>query len=101
MARLCERIIEKGEAASEDHAGIPATSEFSLSTPNLLPRVNSLVSIRPFTFLTVRRLEPGGPDEMRPEFVPQVTRASVTEVMVTPFPEVPATDPLAVPPAST
>jgi hypothetical protein len=70
VAQLWERIIEKGEAASEDYAGVPATSEFSLSTPNLLPRVRRLGDIRPFTFLTARLLEPSrNPDEMRSELV--------------------------------
>jgi hypothetical protein len=69
IAQLWERIIEKGEAAADDYVGVPATSEFSLSTPNLLPRVRSLGPVRPFTFLTARLLEPGGPDEMRSELV--------------------------------
>ncbi|MFI5417723.1 MAG: hypothetical protein ACHQ2Y_02330 [Candidatus Lutacidiplasmatales archaeon] len=69
VAQLWERIIEKGEVASEDYAGIPATSEFSISTPNLLPRVRNLGQVRPFTFLTARLLEPGGPDDLRSELV--------------------------------
>jgi hypothetical protein len=70
IAQLWERIIEKGVGAAEDYAGIPATSEFSLSTPNLLPRVRRLGDIRPFTFLTARLLEPSpDPDEMRSELV--------------------------------
>lgn len=69
IAELWERIIEKGDGAAEDYLGIPATSEFSLSTPNLLPRVRNLRGIRPFNFLTARLLEPGGPDEMRSELV--------------------------------
>jgi hypothetical protein len=70
IAQLWERIIEKGEAAAEDYDGIPATSEFSLSTPNLLQRVRRLGNIRPFTFLTARLLEPSkDPDEMRSELV--------------------------------
>jgi hypothetical protein len=69
-AQLWERIIEKGEAASEDYLGVPATSEFSLSTPNLLPRVRRLGQLRPFTFLTARLLEPSrNPDELRSELV--------------------------------
>jgi hypothetical protein len=70
VAQLWERIIEKGAAASDDYAGIPATSEFSLSTPNLLPRVRGLGPIRPFTFLTARLLEPSpDPTEMQSELV--------------------------------
>jgi hypothetical protein len=70
VSELWERIIEKGAGASEDYAGIPATSEFSLSTPNLLPRVRRLGPIRPFTFLTARLLEPSpDQDEMRSELV--------------------------------
>jgi hypothetical protein len=67
---LWERIIEKGTGAADDYVGVPATSEFSLSTPNLLPRVRSLGDVRPFTFLTARLLEPSrDPDEMRSELV--------------------------------
>jgi hypothetical protein len=70
VAQLWEQIIERGEAASEDYAGVPATSEFSLSTPNLLPRVRRLGDLRPFTFLTARLLESSrDPDEMRSELV--------------------------------
>lgn len=70
VAQLWERIIERGIGAAEDYAGVPATSEFSLSTPNLLPRVRRLGDIRPFTFLTARLLEPSrDPDEMRSELV--------------------------------
>jgi hypothetical protein len=70
VARLWEGIIEKGERVSEDYAGVPATSEFSLSSPNLLPRVRRLGEIRPFTFLTARLLEPSrDPDEARSELV--------------------------------
>ena len=72
IASLWERIIEKGAGAADYYAGIPATSEFSLSTPNLLPRVRNLGAIRPFTFLTARLLEPGGPEEMRSELVAYV-----------------------------
>jgi hypothetical protein len=70
VAQLWEQIIEKGEAAAEDYTGVPATTEFSLSTPNLLPRVRRLGDIRPFTFLTARLLEPSKDrDEMRSELV--------------------------------
>jgi hypothetical protein len=70
VAQLWERIIEKGVEAADDYLGIPATSEFSLSTPNLLPRVRQLGDIRPFTFLTARLLEPSkDPDAMRSELV--------------------------------
>jgi hypothetical protein len=72
VVHLWERIIEKGEAASEDYHGVPATTEFFLSTPNLLPRIRRLGDIRPFTFLTARLVEPGGPDEMRSELVAYV-----------------------------
>jgi hypothetical protein len=72
VAKLWERIIEKDEGAFEDYIGVPATSEFSLSTPNLLPRVRRLGEIRPFTFLTARLLEQGGQDEMKSELVAYV-----------------------------
>jgi len=88
VAQLWERIIEKGETASEEYAGIPATSEFSLSTPNLLPRVRRLGDIRPFTFLTARLLEPSrDPDEMRSElvaFVDAKDSAAQAELMAMP-----------------
>lgn len=70
VAQLWERIIEKGIGAADDYLGVPATSEFSLSTPNLLPRVRRLGDMRPFTFLTARLLEPSrDTDEMRSELV--------------------------------
>jgi len=73
VARLWEGIIEKGENVSEDYAGAPATAEFSLSSPNLLPRVRRLGDIRPFTFLTARLLESSkDPDDMQSELVPFV-----------------------------
>ena len=70
VEKLWERIIDKGEAAADDYSGEPATSEFSLATPNLLPRVRKIGDLRPFTFLTARLLEPSrNPDEMRSEMV--------------------------------
>ena len=70
VAQLWERIIEKGPGAADDYLGVPASSEFSLSTPNLLPRVRRLGDLRPFTFLTARLLEPSrDPEEMRSELV--------------------------------
>ena len=88
IAELWEGIIEKGEAASIDYVGIPATSEFSLATPNLLPRVRNLGPIRPFTFLTARLLEPSlDPDEMRSElvaFVDQKDSAGQAALMAMP-----------------
>ena len=69
-ARHWEGIIESGPGAADDYLGVPATSEFSLSTPNLLPRVCRLGDLRPFTFLTARLLEPSrDPEEMRSELV--------------------------------
>jgi hypothetical protein len=63
-------IIENGVEAADDYTGVPATSEFSLSTPNLLRRVRTLGDLRPFTFLTARLLEPSrDPHEMRSELV--------------------------------
>jgi hypothetical protein len=73
VSKLWEAIISRGEAAAEDYAGLPATSPFSLSTPNLLPRVRNLGPIRPFTFLTASLLEPSpDPDEDRSELVAYV-----------------------------
>jgi hypothetical protein len=58
VAKVWEAIIEDGARAGDRFAGIPATSPFALSSPQLLPRVRKLGSIRPFTFLTARLLEP-------------------------------------------
>lgn len=70
LAVLWERIIEKGVDAADDYTGVPATSQFSLTVPNLLPRVRGLGDIRPFTFLTARLLEPAaGPVGMRSELI--------------------------------
>ena len=57
-------------AAFGAYAGVLATSEFSLSIPNLLPRLRRLGDLPSFTFLTARLLEPTrDPDEMFPELV--------------------------------
>jgi hypothetical protein len=37
---------------------LPATAQFALTTPALLPRVATIEGIRPFTFLTIRYLNP-------------------------------------------
>jgi hypothetical protein len=58
VARVWEAIIEDGASAGDRFAGIPATSPFALSSPQLLPRVRRLGSIRPFSFMTARLLEP-------------------------------------------
>jgi hypothetical protein len=64
IRRATNKIVPPGFPA------VPATSEFSLSTPNLLPRVRRLGDLRPFTFLTARLLEPSrDPNEMRSELV--------------------------------
>ncbi len=69
-------------------AGIPATAQFSLSSPSLLLSVHKLGSIRPFTFLTARFLEPSpDPTEDRSElvaFVPTKDGAARTELMQLP-----------------
>jgi hypothetical protein len=70
VAKVWEAIIEDGPNAGDRFAGIPATSPFALSTPQLLPRIRRLGSIRPFGFLTARLLEPGSdPGADRSELV--------------------------------
>ena len=65
-----EAILADGPAAADRFAGVPATAQFSLSSPALLPRVRKLGPIRPFTFLTARFLEPSpDPAEDRSELV--------------------------------
>ena len=42
----------------------PATAQFALTTPALLPRVAKVAGIRPFNFLTIGYLDPAAlPDE--------------------------------------
>ncbi len=88
VADVWEAILADGLAASGRYAGIPATAQFSLSSPALLPRVRKLGPIRPFTFLTARFLEPSpDPTEDRSElvaFVPTKDGAARTELMQLP-----------------
>jgi hypothetical protein len=58
VAKVWEAVIEDGSKAGDRFMGIPATSPFALSSPQLLPRVRKLGPIRPFSFLTARLLEP-------------------------------------------
>jgi hypothetical protein len=60
VTQVWEAIIEDGTKAGDRFAGIPATSPFALSSPQLLPRIRKLGPIRPFGFLTARLLEPSG-----------------------------------------
>lgn len=77
-----------GSNVADRYAGIPATAQFSLSSPALLPRVRKLGPIRPFTFLTARFLEPSpDPTEGRSElvaFVPTKDEAARAELMALP-----------------
>ena len=76
---LWEAILSKGSAAPDYYAGVPATAQFSLSSPALLPRVRKLGPIRPFTFLTARFLEPSAdPFEDRSELVAFVSTKDET-----------------------
>ena len=88
VAEVWEAILADGPAASDRYAGIPATAQFSLSSPALLPRVRKLGPIRPFTFLTARFLEPSpDPTEDRSELVAFVLTkdgAARTELMQLP-----------------
>ena len=59
--RVWERLIrarDDGEEDFGDFAHLPATAQFALTTPALLPRVSKVEGIRPFNFLTVRYLDP-------------------------------------------
>ena len=58
VAEVWEAILSKGSTVPDYDAGVPATAQFLLSSPALLPRVQKLGPIRPFTFLTARFLEP-------------------------------------------
>ncbi|MCI4331369.1 MAG: hypothetical protein L3K19_05930 [Thermoplasmata archaeon] len=74
VAMVWEAIIEEGPRAGDRFAGIPATSPFALSSPQLSRRVRKLGLIRPFTFMTARLLEPSpDPDADRSELVPFVS----------------------------
>ena len=85
VAEVWEAILTDGPAASERYAGFPATAQFSLSSPALLPRVRKLGPIRPFSFLTARFLEPSpDPSEDRSElvaFVPTRDEAARADLM--------------------
>ena len=67
VAQVGEAILSEGTKAPDLFSGIPATAQFSLSSPALLPRVRKLGPIRPFTFLTARFLEPS-PDPTADRF---------------------------------
>ncbi|MGI0052635.1 MAG: hypothetical protein ACRECR_00030, partial [Thermoplasmata archaeon] len=59
--RIWERLIEAaldGEEDFADFAYLPATAQFSLTTPALLPRVSRVDGVRPFNFLTISYLDP-------------------------------------------
>ena len=57
VAGVWENIIV-GNPVANLYAGVPAPGQFSLSSPRLLPRLRKVGSVRPFTFLTARLLEP-------------------------------------------
>ena len=88
VAGVWEAILADGPAAADRFAGVPATAQFSLSSPALLPRVRRLTPIRPFTFMTARFLEPSpDPTEDRSElvaFVPTKDEAERAELMQLP-----------------
>jgi hypothetical protein len=59
--RVWERLMETaldGEEYFSEFAYLPATAQFALTTPALLPRVAQVDGIRPFNFLTIRYLDP-------------------------------------------
>jgi hypothetical protein len=59
--RIWERLIGAaldGDGDFSDFNYLPATAQFALTTPALLPRVDKIEGVRPFNFLTVRYLEP-------------------------------------------
>ena len=80
-------LVTPGTLAGHE-AGIPATAQFSLSSPSLLLRVHKLGAIRPITFLTARFLEPSpDPTEDLSELVSpvptkeQATRAELMRLL--------------------
>ena len=60
--RVWERLIEAtdnpNDNPSEGFERLPATAQFALTTPALLPRVSKVEGIRPFNFITIRYLDP-------------------------------------------
>ena len=60
--RVWERVIEAADNSDSDSSEgfehLPATAQFALTTPALLPRVTKIGGIRPFGFLTIRYLDP-------------------------------------------
>jgi hypothetical protein len=73
IAGVWEAIIEDGPKAGDRFVGIPATSPFALSSPQLLSRVKKLGPIRPFSFMTARLLEPSpDPNADRSELIPYI-----------------------------
>jgi hypothetical protein len=86
--RVWERLVEAaldGEWDFSEFGYLPATAQFSLTTPALLPRVAQVEGMRPFTFLTARFLEPSpDPTEDRSElvaFVPTSDETARTDLM--------------------
>ena len=82
VKRVWERLIEAiDNPDNDDPSGgfehLPATAQFALTTPALLPRVSRIEGIRPFNFLTIRYLDPAAlPDgdetfELRPFISPK------------------------------
>ena len=75
IAGVWEAIIEGRPQAGDRLAGIPATAQFALSTPQLLARVRHMGPIRPFTFMTARYLEPSFvSDGWRSRLVPFISK---------------------------
>jgi hypothetical protein len=63
VERVWERLVRSvadGDLSDgfEEFGYLPATAEFALTTPALLPRVASVDRVRPFNFLTIRYLDP-------------------------------------------
>ena len=59
--RAWERLIGVALDGDDDFSEfgyLPATAQFALTTPALLPRVSKVEGIRPFNFLTIRYLDP-------------------------------------------
>jgi hypothetical protein len=73
VAGVWETILRLGPHAADLYTGIPATAQFSLSSPSLLPRVRKIGPIRPFTFLTARFLEALSDEEARSELIPFIS----------------------------
>jgi hypothetical protein len=55
---VIEAAVDGQDGFAEEFGYLPATAQFALTTPELLPSVSKVAGIRPFGFLTIRYLDP-------------------------------------------